>query len=124
MDNKGKATMSGKHMIQNATTSGDMAIIPRKFKDPPKKDILLMDLATFNNFANQKGGVANFEGTHAIKNLTNEKKGQVNFKDNKNGQFVTVANTNNMGQMQVAGLHQFDNTQNSGQYMVAPRTFD
>lgn len=56
MDNAGNAKFSGKHVIQNITNSGNLTADPRKFKEPKKG--LLMDLAAFNNFANQDGGYA------------------------------------------------------------------
>jgi len=59
-----------------------------------------------------------------VKNLTNAKKGNVQFNDHKGGQFSTVGNTNNAGNMRVSGNHQFANTQNSGQFVAAPRTFN
>ena len=37
---------------------------------------------------------------------------------------MTVGNTNNAGNMHVSGLHQFDNTVNSGNFVAAPRTFN
>jgi hypothetical protein len=44
--------------------------------------------------------------------------------DHKGGQFSTFGNTNNAGSMHVSGLHKFDNTVNSGQFVAAPRTFN
>lgn len=123
INNMGKLSYSGNHAVKNQTNSGDVALIPRKFEDK-KKEILLMDLAQFNNFNNGDGGVAQFTGTHAIKNLNNSAKGQVVFNDHKDGQFSTVGNTNNQGKMSVSGLHQFDNTQNTGQMMIIPRAFN
>ena len=85
---------------------------------------MLLDLASFSNFANNAGGNAQFTGTHQIKNLTNAKKGVVMFNDDKLGRASTVGNTNNMGQMNIAGNHKFNNFTNSGQVAATPRTFD
>jgi len=124
-DNAGKASFSGNHAVKNQTNSGDVALIPRKFdKDGKPVKELLLDLAMFNNFANQDGGVANITGTHAIKNLSNTAKGQVIFNDHKDGQFATVGNTTNAGKMSVSGLHAFDNVSNTGNVAVIPRAFD
>lgn len=119
-NNAGNASFSGNHVIKNNTNSGKIALVPRKFKDKKKK-LMLMDLATFGNFANAAGGNAQFQGTHTVKNLTNAKKGNVVFKDQKQGQFVTVQNANNAGNMQVSGNHVFNNASNSGQMKIMPR---
>lgn len=123
MENIGNASFSGKHMVQNITNQGNLTAIPRKFKDPKKK-LELVDLAAFNNFANQDGGYAQFQGTHQIKNMSNAVKGQVVFNDDPQGRFVTVGNTNNLGKMNISGLHQFDNFSNAGNVAVAPRQYD
>lgn len=104
MDNAGNASFSGKHAIKNFTNSGQFAAIPRKFKDK-KEELLLLDLATFNNMSNAAGGAIQFTGTHAVKNLSNAKKGAITFNDHKDGQFVTVGNANNEGKMSISGLH-------------------
>jgi hypothetical protein len=98
--------------------------MPRTFNPDGSPAALLMDLATFQNFANQAGGNAGFQGTHNIANLSNAKDGNVRFLDHKNGQFSTVGNTNNAGNMQVSGLHKFDNTVNSGNFQAMARTFN
>lgn len=49
--NDGDMSFSGKHAIQNITNTGNLTAIPRKFKDK-KKELMLVDLAAFNNFAN------------------------------------------------------------------------
>lgn len=109
MDNAGNASFSGNHAVKNQTNSGSIALIPRKFdKDgKPIKEGLLLDLAQFNNFANAEGGNAQFTGTHAIKNISNAKDGNVKFNDHKGGQFVTVGNASNAkgGNMTVQGMH-------------------
>jgi len=125
--------ISGLHKFDNFTNNGQTTVSPRTFNadGTPARMVLmdldeidLEDLAQFQNFSNQAGGNASFQGTHSIKNITNAKKGNVNFLDHKGGQFVTVANANNMGNMNVSGLHQFKNTQNSGNFVAAPRTFN
>lgn len=123
MDNAGNASFSGKHAIKNMTNNGgNVVAIPRKFED--KKEGLLLDLAAFNNFANMDGGNAQFTGTHQIKQLSNAAKGVVVFNDHKDGQFSTVGNTSNVGQMSISGLHQFDQFANQGKVAVIPRGFN
>ena len=56
---------------------------------------MLLDLATFNNI--QQNGMADFTGTHLIRNINTGAKSTTNFNDHKNGQFSTVMNANNMG---------------------------
>ena len=119
LNNAGNTSIQGNHMFNKAVNSGNVTAMPRAF--PEKK---LMDLAAFNNFANQAGGNAQFTGTHQVKNFSNAVKGIVIFNDDPKGRFTTVGNTNNMGQMRIAGLHQFNNFQNGGQVAVTPRTFD
>jgi len=123
-NNAGNMNVSGNHQFDNTTNSGNFVAAPRTFNPDGSPAALLMDLASFNNFANQAGGNASFQGTHTIKNLTNAKDGNVKFLDHKGGQFVTVGNTQNAGNMHVSGLHQFDNTTNTGNFVVAPRTFN
>lgn len=53
--------------------------------------------------------------------MNNAAGGEVVVNDHKGGQFSTFGATNNAGKMTVSGLHQFDQTQNSGQFMVNPR---
>lgn len=83
---------------------------------------MLVDLAAFNQI--QQNGQMDFTGTHQIKNLNTGEKSVTNFKDHKDGQFSTVGNTVNGGQMNVSGLHQFNNVQNNGNFVAAPRTFN
>lgn len=59
------------------------------------------------------GGTASFTGTHQIHTLNNAEKGNVMFNDHKGGQFSTVANTNNAGNMQISGNHMFDKFNNA-----------
>jgi len=119
-NNAGNMSISGLHKFENVTNKGQVTVIPRKFK--PKK-MMLMDLASFNQYLNKAGGNTSFTGTHQVNNLTNEKKGNVIFNDHKGGQFVVVKNTNNMGNMQISGLHQFDKFANAGNVQVKPRQF-
>ena len=69
----------------------------------------LVDLATFGNFSNAAGAQAQLTGTHEIKNLNNAKEGTMSFMDHKEGQFTTVGNANNAGNLKISGLHQFEN---------------
>jgi hypothetical protein len=96
----------------------------RTFNPDGSPAAILVDLADFNNFANQAGGVASIQGTHSFKNLSNAKDGTVNVLDHKGGQFSTFGNTNNAGNMNVSGLHKFDNTVNSGNFNAMARTFN
>ena len=121
MNNAGNLSLSGNHKLDNTINTGNVAVIPRKFKDKKKK---LMDLAAFNQFANQPGGMLQAQGNHQIKNLSNAKKAIIIFKDDPMGRALTVGNTNNMGQFNIAGNHQFNNFNNGGQVAVTPRTFD
>jgi hypothetical protein len=88
----------------------------RTFNPDGSPAALLMDLASFNQFANMAGGNASFQGTHDIAKLSNAKDGNVRFLDHKGGQFSTVGETMNAGNMQVSGLHKFDKVQNSGNF--------
>jgi hypothetical protein len=90
-NNMGNMNVSGNHQFDKTQNSGNFVAAPRTFNpDGSPVKMMLMDLASFNQMTNQEGGQAVFEGTHAIKQLQNDKKGYVNFKDNKQGQFVTV----------------------------------
>ena len=123
-NNAGNMNVSGLHKFDNTVNSGNFVAGPRAFNPDGTPAALLMDLAEFNQFANMAGGQASFQGTHGIKNLSNAKDGKVMFLDHKGGQFSTVGNTNNAGDMSVSGLHKFDNTVNSGNFVAAPRTFN
>jgi intracellular sulfur oxidation DsrE/DsrF family protein len=121
----GEMQISGNHKFQNFTNNGNTQVMPRAFNpDGSPAQLMLMDLADFNNFSNMAGGNASFQGTHGIKNLNNAKDGNVAFLDHKGGQFSTVGNTNNAGNMNVSGLHKFDNTVNSGNFNAMARTFN
>lgn len=123
--NGGKMMIQGNHQFENFTNNGQANIMPRAFdaKGNPVQLIQLEevdledlaefdleDLAQFNNYSNAEGGMTQIQGTHAFKNMNNAKGGNVVVMDHKDGQFATFGNTNNAGNMQVSGLHQFDNT--------------
>jgi hypothetical protein len=78
---------------------------PKRLEDLEEEEVELEDLASFNNYMNNKGGMTSIQGTHQFKNMTNAKGAKVIVLDHKTGQFSTFGNTNNMGQMQVSGNH-------------------
>lgn len=128
-NNLGQMTMSGNHQFDNYVNNGQANAIARTF-NPDGTPVQLMqleeidleDLAAFNNV--QQNAQMGFTGTHAVKNLNTGAKSVTNFNDHKGGQFSTVANTNNMGQMNISGNHQFDNFVNNGVANALPRTFN
>lgn len=73
-----------------------------------------MDLATFNNFVNKEGGNVQVTGTHAFKNVKNEKKANFVLNDHKDGQFAAIENMDNAGNTSVSGKHAIKNFTNSG----------
>jgi len=123
-NNTGKMNVSGNHVFDNTTNSGQFNAMPRTFNPDGSPAAILLDLAQFNSFSNTKGGNAQFTGEHAIKKLANEKGGKVAFMDHKSGKGSTVGETMNAGDMTASGNHMFDKTTNSGNFMAMPRTFD
>lgn len=83
----------------------------------------LMDLVSFGNFTNKAGGKLSMTGEHQIKNLKNEKKGQVSLNDHKDGQKTKIGNFINEGNAAMSGKHEIANTQNKGNISVTPRKF-
>jgi len=121
-------SIQGNHQFENFTNNGQANIMPRAFdaKGNPVQlieldSLDLEDLAQFNNV--QQNAMMDVTGTHMIKNINTGAKSQTNFNDHKDGQFATVMNANNGGQMRVSGNHVFDNTVNNGQLVAAPRQF-
>merc|ERR1719321_1773840 len=123
-NNAGNMHVSGLHQFDKTINSGNFVAAPRTFNADGSPAAILMDLASFNNYANQAGGNTSIQGTHAFKNFSNAKDGNVKVLDHHQGQFSTFGNTNNAGNMHVSGNHQFDNTVNSGNFVAAPRTFN
>jgi len=114
-NNAGEMQVSGLHKFDNTQNSGSFVVNPRKFK--------LMDLASFNNFVNKAGGNVQVTGTHAFKNINNEKKGNMVFNDHKDGQASKVGNMTNAGNVSFSGKHAVENMTNSGNVQAIPRKF-
>ena len=75
-NNAGNMQVSGLHQFENTTNSGNFVAAPRTFNpDGTPAELMLLDLASFNNFNNMGGGNASFTGEHTIKNLKNAEKG-------------------------------------------------
>lgn len=83
---------------------------------------MLLDLAEFQNI--NQNAVMGFTGQHQVKNLITGKDSQTMFNDHKDGQFTSVDNTVQNGQMTISGLHKFNNFTNNGNTQVMPRTFN
>lgn len=113
--NNGQANVLARAFNPNGTPARLMDLEDMEVYD-------LEDLAAFNQI--QQNAQMNFTGNHTVKNLNTGVKSMTNFNDHKQGQAVQVANTNNMGQMNIRGLHKFDNFVNNGVANVMPRAFN
>jgi hypothetical protein len=123
-NNAGQFSVQGNHQFENTTNNGQFSVRPRAYNAEGAPTGYLMDLAGFNNYNNLEGGATQIQGVHQFKAMQNQKGGNVNVLDHKAGLASTFGNTNNMGNMNVSGNHQFDQTQNSGKFVAAPRTFN
>jgi len=125
VSNAGNVSVQGNHALKNITNEegGKLVGLERKFEDK-KKELILLDLATFNNLTNAKGGTMKMTGDHAVKKMTNEKDANLQFGDHKDGQKSVVKEMNNMGNMQVSGNHVFDSFTNTGKVDSQARKFD
>lgn len=114
-NNMGNMQVNGNHNFDKFNNQGNLMAGARMFNPDgsPAPQLMLMDLeelenlVAVNNFNN--AGQASFQGQHTVKNLVNQEKGMVQFKDDKSGQGTTVGNTKNMGQIMAQGNHTFDN---------------
>ena len=83
---------------------------------------MLLDLAQFQNV--QQNAQMAVTGTHGFQNMNTGSKSQTQFLDNPDGQFSTVKNATNGGQMMIQGNHEFGNYTNNGQTNVLARKFN
>jgi len=128
--NKGDIAVQGNHAFENIQNEegGKTIALERKFPDKKEGKLLdqLLNLVTFGNFTNTKGGTTVFKGEHKIGKLTNKEGANLKFEDHKKGLKTTVGETKNEkgGNISVSGNHAFDKVENMGNIMSMPRAFD